>query len=120
MPFLWDELLREHGSIVGNADRGSVMQLSNRHRFSYPGYAELMLGVAHDDEIDSNDNRRYPHETILQFLRRSLDARREHVAWPSPTQPRAHVAWKIPSAREPRTLCTESRVRGDIWLVTGL
>jgi hypothetical protein len=80
MPFLWDELFVRHGSVVGNPAAGSAMRLGNRHRFSYPGYAELMLGVAHDDEIRSNDNRRYPHETILQFLRRSLDASPERVA----------------------------------------
>jgi hypothetical protein len=80
MPFLWDDLLVRHGSIVGNQARGSVMRLANRHRFSYPGYSELMLGVAYDDEIASNDNRRYPHETVLQFLRRSLRVRHEQVA----------------------------------------
>lgn len=80
MPFLWGELLTNHGSIVGNPAAGSVMRLGNRHRFSYPGYAELMLGVAHDDEIDSNDNRRYPHETILQFFRRMLVARPAEIA----------------------------------------
>jgi len=80
MPFLWDELLVQHGSVVGNAAKGSIMRLGNRHHFSYPGYAELMLGVAYDDEIDSNDNRRYPHETILQFLRRSLGVPPERVA----------------------------------------
>lgn len=80
MPFFWGELLTQHGSIVGNGATGSVMRLGNRHRFSYPGYAELMLGVPYDDEIDSNDNRRYPHETILQFFRRSLAARPEQVA----------------------------------------
>ncbi len=80
MPFLWGELLVRHGSIVGNQAQGSVMRLANRHRFSYPGYSELMLGVAYDDEIASNDNRRYPHETVLQFLRRSLRAKHEQVA----------------------------------------
>src|SRR5690606_36027118 len=80
MPFLWNELLASHGFAVGNRARNSVMRLSNRHRFSYPGYAELMLGVAHDDEVDSNTNRRYPHETVLQFLRRSLRVPVEKVA----------------------------------------
>ena len=80
MPFLWGDLLTRHGSIVGNQDKGSVMRLGNRHRFSYPGYAELMLGVAHDDEVTSNDNRRYPHDTVLQFLRRSLGVPSERVA----------------------------------------
>jgi len=80
MPFVWGELLAKHGAIVGNQGRGSVMRLGNRHRFSYPGYAELMLGVAHDDEVKSNDNRRYPHETVMQFLRRSMGVAQEKVA----------------------------------------
>lgn len=80
MPFLWGTLLANHGAIVGNQAKGSVMRLGNRHRFSYPGYAELMLGETFDDEIDSNTNRRYPHDTVLQFLRTSLGAKPEQVA----------------------------------------
>ena len=80
MPFLWGTFLKTHGSIVGDQQAGSVMRLGNTQRFSYPGYAELMTGVAHDDAITSNDNRRYPFETVLQFLRRELGATREQVA----------------------------------------
>lgn len=80
MPFLWGTLLKSHGSIVGDHQAGSVMQLGNRMRFSYPGYAELMTGRPHDDVIDSNDNRRYPFETVMQFLRREFAATREQVA----------------------------------------
>ena len=80
MPFLWGTFLKTHGSIVGDQQAGSVMRLGNTQRFSYPGYAELMTGVAHDDVITSNDNRRYPFETVLQFLRRELGATREQVA----------------------------------------
>ena len=39
-----------------------------------------MTGTPHDAEIDSNDNRRYPFETVLQFLRREFAATREQVA----------------------------------------
>ncbi len=80
MPFLWGTLLAKHGSIVGDHVAGSVMRLGNTHRFSYPGYAELMTGMPHDAVIDSNDNRRYPFETVLQFLRREFGATREQVA----------------------------------------
>ena len=80
MPFLWGTFLKEHGSIVGDQQAGSVMQLGNALRFSYPGYAELMTGTPHDDVITSNDNRRYPYETVLQFLKRELGATREQVA----------------------------------------
>ena len=80
MPFFWTTLMREHGSIVGDREAGSAMRLGNTLRFSYPGYAELMLGVPHDDRITSNDNVRYPYDTVLQFLRRQLGATREQVA----------------------------------------
>ncbi len=80
MPFLWGTFLKQHGSIVGDHVAGSVMRLGNTHRFSYPGYAELMTGTPHDAVIDSNDNRRYPFETVLQFLRREFGVTREQVA----------------------------------------
>ena len=44
MPFFWKTLMADHGSIAGNPELGSVVQLTNRHRFSYPGYAEILLG----------------------------------------------------------------------------
>ena len=31
------------------------MTLGNTHRFSYPGYAELMTGAPHDTVIDRSD-----------------------------------------------------------------
>ena len=37
-------------------------------RFSYPGYSEILTGAAHDEVIDSNDNKRYPFLTVLEFL----------------------------------------------------
>src|SRR6186713_1070032 len=46
MPFLWGALLAEHGSIAGDQALGSVMRVTNRHRFSYPGYAEIATGAA--------------------------------------------------------------------------
>jgi hypothetical protein len=69
MPFFWGTLMKQHGSIAGNRALGSEVRLSNRHWFSYPGYAEILLGVAHDDEIKSNDPIQNPHRTVLEFLR---------------------------------------------------
>lgn len=80
MPFFWRVLMREHGSIAGNRALGSTVRLTNRHRFSYPGYAELLQGVARDDVVASNDNRFYPHPTVLQFLRERLRLPRQGVA----------------------------------------
>jgi len=80
MPFLWGTLLREHGGIAGNAAAGSVMRVSNRQRFSYPGYAEIATGAPHDAEIDSNDNRRNPFPTVLEIIRRERTLDRRAVA----------------------------------------
>src|SRR5262245_19624335 len=60
MPFFWDTLMRQHGSIAGNRSRGSTVQITNHHRFSYPGYSEILTGQPHDDVIDSNDKKRNP------------------------------------------------------------
>jgi hypothetical protein len=73
MPFFWTEWMAQAGSIAGNPARGSRVSLTNTHRFSYPGYAEILTGEAHDAEIDSNDNRRYGFPTLLDVLQRRLD-----------------------------------------------
>jgi hypothetical protein len=80
MPFFWRTLMREHGSIAGNPARASRVHLTNRHRFSYPGYAELLLGRAHDDIIKSNDPVRNPYPTVLEFLKGTAKLSREQVA----------------------------------------
>jgi hypothetical protein len=78
MPFLWGTLLREHGSIVG--DERCPERLANAHRFSYPGYSEFLTGRAHDDVVRSNEQGQNPYPSVLEFLRRGLQARREDVA----------------------------------------
>ena len=80
MPFFWDTLMTRHGSIAGNPALGSHVQITNTHRFSYPGYAEILTGEAHDDVITSNDNRRYPFQTILEFLKDALGVDTHEVA----------------------------------------
>jgi hypothetical protein len=67
MPFFWS-LVTEHGSIAGEARLGSVVRLRNRHRFSYPGYAEMLLGEPHDAEITSNDAVQNPYATVLESV----------------------------------------------------
>jgi len=80
MPFLWNRLVAQHGFIAGNRAIGSRMQVANTHRFSYPGYSELLTGAPHDDVITSNDNRRYPFLTVLEWLRADLKLPRGGVA----------------------------------------
>ena len=70
MPFFWTEWMAGHGSIAGNRVLESRFGITNTHRFSYPGYAEILTGEAHDAVIDSNDNRRYAFPTVLDVLKR--------------------------------------------------
>lgn len=79
LPFFW-RLVTEQGSIAGNPALGSDVKLSNRRLFSYPGYAELLLGQAFDAEITSNDPVRNPRETVLERLRRELKLTPAQVA----------------------------------------
>lgn len=77
MPFFWGTLMKQYGSIAGNRKLGSTVQITNSHRFSYPGYSEILTGQAHDEIINSNDKKRNPFPTVLEFLKRKLrlDAR---------------------------------------------
>jgi hypothetical protein len=72
MPFFWRTLMTRHGSIAGNPRLNSSVTLTNRYRFSYPGYAEILLGEAHDDTIKSNDPTQNPYVTVLEELRNRL------------------------------------------------
>ena len=80
LPFFWKTLMVEHGSIAGNPTVGSAVRLANGHRFSYPGYAEILLGEPHDAAIKSNDPVRNPFSTVLEVLRERLGAPADKVA----------------------------------------
>jgi hypothetical protein len=80
MPFFWGTLMRDHGSIAGNQRIGSSVTLTNNHRFSYPGYSEILLGEPHDDTIKSNDPLRNPYRTVLEEIQSALKLSREQVA----------------------------------------
>ncbi|MEJ7710959.1 MAG: hypothetical protein WKF84_14115 [Pyrinomonadaceae bacterium] len=80
MPFFWGVLMKQHGSIAGNRARGSLAQLSNQLWFSYPGYAEILTGRAHDEVINSNDKNRNPYPTVLEFLKDKLRLNAKQVA----------------------------------------
>jgi hypothetical protein len=85
MPFFWS-LFTEHGSIAGDARAGSAVRLGNKHWFSYPGYAEILLGQPHDAEIKSNDPIQSRYTTVLETLRSRLGLPQDGVAtfasWP--------------------------------------
>lgn len=80
LPFFWGTLMREHGSIAGNPARKSRVHLRNGHWFSYPGYAEMLHGRAHDQTITSNDPVQNPYPTVLEFLKTRAGLSAQHVA----------------------------------------
>jgi hypothetical protein len=72
MPFLWGTLLKQDAWIAGDPATGSHVEVSNRFHTSYPGYAEILTGRAHDDVIVNNKEQRIPASTVLEFVRREL------------------------------------------------
>jgi hypothetical protein len=87
MPFFWGTLMTAHGSIAGNPRSGSTVTVTNRHRFSYPGYAEILLGEAHDEAIKSNDAIQNPYPTVLEGLKTKLGL--------SQAQTAAFASWEV-------------------------
>jgi len=78
LPFFWGELARR-GVVLGNRQRGSPALLRNPLRFSYPGYAELLVGEP-QESVTSNDRVRIGTPTILEFVAAKLGLGREDVA----------------------------------------
>jgi hypothetical protein len=66
MPFVWSEIAA-HGQIFGNRDIGSVMRITNAAQVSYPGYNEMLTGVA-DPGIKNNARVPNPNVTVLEWL----------------------------------------------------
>jgi hypothetical protein len=87
MPFFWNTLMRAHGSVAGHGGCGSEVRLTNRHWFSYPGYAEILLGVAHDERISSNDPVQNPYPTALEYIAGELRL--------DPTQAAVFGSWEV-------------------------
>jgi hypothetical protein len=68
MPFLWGHVAVE-GQLFGNAERGSPMKVMNERRCSYPGYNEMLTGVA-DPRIEGNEHPANPNVTVFEWLSR--------------------------------------------------
>ncbi len=66
MPFLWTVVARD-GQLFGDPSKGSPAVVTNGHKFSYPGYSELLCGFA-DARIASNDKLPNPNITVLEWL----------------------------------------------------
>ncbi len=66
MPFFWTTVAGG-GQVFGDPARGSVAHVTNGLWFSYPGYSELLAGVA-DPRVDSNKKVPNPNVTVLEWL----------------------------------------------------
>lgn len=78
LPFFWDRLAAQ-GIVLGNKEKGSRVMPRNPHLFSAPGYAEILTGQFQPD-VTSNDARRYPHRTVLEFVKDELKISPREVA----------------------------------------
>ncbi|MFN3839377.1 MAG: alkaline phosphatase family protein [Cyclobacteriaceae bacterium] len=67
LPFIWGTIASK-GQIYGNRAYGSMVNVSNKMWFSYPGYNELLTGKADDARINSNNKMYNPNTTVLEFL----------------------------------------------------
>ncbi len=69
-PFIWGTV-DKIGQIHGNRALGSKMDLTNKHLFSYPGYNEILTGIADDKRIDSNKKVPNPNVTVLEMANKT-------------------------------------------------
>lgn len=65
-PFLWNVVAKQ-GSLIGERKNASKMQVTNPHRFSYPGYNEIFSGWG-NPKVNSNDYPDNPNNTIWDLL----------------------------------------------------
>lgn len=65
-PFLWN-IVAKQGQIYGNRDLSSNANITNPYHFSYPGYNEILTGIA-DPEIASNDKILNKNWTFMEWL----------------------------------------------------
>ncbi len=80
MPFFWQVLMKNHGSIAGNRSLKSEVKTTNNLLFSYPGYSEILTGEAHDNVIKSNKRIQNTFPSVLQFLQNKLKLNYNQVA----------------------------------------
>lgn len=66
LPFLWGTVAKS-GQIFGDVSSKAPARVTNGKKFSYPGYSEMFCGFG-DERIDSNDKKRNPNRSVLEFL----------------------------------------------------
>ncbi|QNF35454.1 alkaline phosphatase family protein [Adhaeribacter swui] len=82
LPFVWTTLA-QNGQIYGNRNHNNKVNLHNKHRFSYPGYHEILTGFTDDRRVDSNDKKDNPNKTVLEFINEQKGFRKKVAAFGS-------------------------------------
>jgi len=65
-PFIWNTIAVK-GQVYGNRNKGSLADVANPYRFSYPGYNEIFTGYP-DTAVNSNDKIKNKNENVLEFI----------------------------------------------------
>ena len=78
MPNFWTRLA-PMGVVYGNVQAGSRVTVENAIKWSSPGYSEILTGQPQADVLD-NALVRYPHRTVLEHVRETLDLGYHEVA----------------------------------------
>jgi hypothetical protein len=75
MPFLTN-VIGKNGVLIGDRSNDSAMSLTNKQRFSFPGYNEIFTGKV-DDGLTSNAKNLNPNITFLEWLNKQADFKNE-------------------------------------------
>jgi hypothetical protein len=67
MPFL-NGVIGKEGTLIGDRNNSSMMSLTNKQHFSYPGYNEIFTGRV-DDSLSSNAKIPNPNITFLEWFK---------------------------------------------------
>lgn len=65
-PFIW-QTIASKGVLIGDRSQGSNMSVANPWYFSYPGYSEIVTGIA-DERLDSNKKVLNPNVSFIEYL----------------------------------------------------
>ena len=81
MPFFWN-VLAKRGQIYGNRNHGNKMNVTNRYKFSYPGYSEMFTGFA-DRKFVPNTPVLNCNTNIFEFLNHQQEFKNKVAAFTS-------------------------------------
>lgn len=81
LPFFWNIIARK-GQLYGNRKYGNRMNVTNRYKFSYPGYNEIFTGYP-DTRFVPNTPVLNENTNVLEFLNQQIEYRQKVAAFTS-------------------------------------